>query len=114
LAESEKALAEAITAQKAADNKLQAMQERIHELETHLEEEGRESSHMDLLQQRLAEEMEDERKQHQQDIEERDFNLNQTQKKYQGTCFVKATVPLDVDIPKAQLHELTEGMLLRI
>jgi myosin heavy chain 9/10/11/14 len=42
---------------------------------------------MELLRTRLAEAMEDERKQHQQDIEERDFNIEAMRKKYQGMCF---------------------------
>ena len=42
--------------------------------------------HLDLeaLQQRLAEEMADERKQHQKDLEEREFAADQTRKKYQS------------------------------
>ena len=59
----------------------------MQELERKLEEEGRESSDLELLRQRLAEEMEDERKQHQQDIAERDFAADQTRKKYQGTLY---------------------------
>jgi hypothetical protein len=37
-----------------------------------------------LLQKRLAEELEDEREQHQKDLAERDFTIDQTRKKYQG------------------------------
>lgn len=56
----------------------------MKELERKLEEEGRESSDLELLRSRLAEEMEDERKQHQQDLAERDFLADQTRKKYQA------------------------------
>lgn len=58
----------------------------MRELEHRLEDEGRESSDLEVLRQRLAEEMEDERKQHQQDIAERDFAADQTRKKYQGAA----------------------------
>ncbi len=63
---------------------LKAAEERVKDLEAKLEEEGRESSDLELLQQRLAEEMHDERKQHQQDLADRDFAADQTRKKYQS------------------------------
>ena len=69
----------------AIEQRAQAAEQRVQELERKLEEEGRESSDLELLRQRLADEMEDERKQHQQDIAERDFAADQTRKKYQGT-----------------------------
>jgi myosin protein heavy chain len=39
------------------------------------------------LRQRLAEELDDERAQHQKDLAERDFTTDQTRKKYQGKLF---------------------------
>ena len=66
------------------EERVKAAEARIHDLEAKLEEEGRESSDMELLRQRLREEMEDARKQHQQDLAERDFAADQTRKKYQG------------------------------
>ncbi|TBU21401.1 nonmuscle myosin heavy chain b [Dichomitus squalens] len=84
LADAEKAHAEAVADRQATEQRLQTAEQRIQELEHKLEEEDRESSDLALLRQRLAEEMEDERKQHQQDIAERDFAADQTRKKYQA------------------------------
>lgn len=70
-----------------AEDHLQVLQERLRELEARLDEEGRESADMEEFRHRLAEEMEDERKQHSQDLEERDFTVDQTRKKYQGWVF---------------------------
>lgn len=54
-------------------------------MESKLEEEGRESSDLAVIQKRLEEELDDEREQHQKDLAERDFTIDQTRKKYQGT-----------------------------
>ena len=54
-------------------------------MESKLEEEGREASDLAVFQKRLEEELEDEREQHQKDLAERDFTIDQTRKKYQGT-----------------------------
>jgi hypothetical protein len=72
----------------AAINNLKAAEMRIHELEARLEKEGREFSDMGVLRQRISEEMEDERKQYQKDLAERDFTADQTRKKYQGTAML--------------------------
>ena len=85
LADAEKAQAEAVADRQASEQRLQSAEQRIQELERKLDEEGRETSDLALLRQRLAEEMEDERKQHHQDIADRDFAADQTRKKYQGT-----------------------------
>ena len=63
---------------------MKEVERKTHELETRLEEENRETTDMDVLRQRLAEEMEDERKQYQKDLSERDFAADQTRKKYQS------------------------------
>jgi len=63
---------------------LQAADQRIRTLEADMDKEGRESSEMTILRQRLADELEDEREQHQKDLSERDFTIDQTRKKYQG------------------------------
>lgn len=68
-----------------AEHRLQAAEQKLQQLRSKLEEEGRDSSELGALQQRLAEELEDERAQHQKDIAERDFATDQTRKKYQGT-----------------------------
>ena len=77
-------MADAAAERQATEERLKATEERMHELEAKLEEEGRESSDLEMLRQRLREEMEDERKQHQQDLAERDFTADQTRKKYQS------------------------------
>ncbi len=69
----------------AATNKLRFAEAKIQQLETRLEKESRESSDMGALRQRISEEMDDERKQYQKDLVERDFTADQTRKKYQGT-----------------------------
>lgn len=84
LADAEKAHVVVVQERQATEERLKIAEDRIHDLEGKLEEEGRESSDMELLRQRLREEMEDERKQHQQDLAERDFTADQTRKKYQG------------------------------
>lgn len=63
---------------------LQAAEQRVRTLEAEIDKEGRESSELTVLRQRLAEELEDEREQHQKDLSERDFTIDQTRKKYQG------------------------------
>lgn len=83
LADAEKAQAEAAADRQAMEERLKTAEARIRDLESKLEEEGRESSDLELLRQRLKEEMEDARKQHQQDLAERDFAADQTRKKYQ-------------------------------
>ncbi|KAF8958407.1 myosin II heavy chain [Flammula alnicola] len=81
LAESEKSLAKSTEEFKKS---LKASERRIKDLEKELHKEGRESSETGLLRQRLAEELEDEREQHQKDLAERDFTMDQTRKKYQA------------------------------
>ncbi|KDR70292.1 hypothetical protein GALMADRAFT_128012 [Galerina marginata CBS 339.88] len=81
LAEAEKSLAKSSEKYKKA---LKTSERRIQALETELAKEGRESSETTLIRQRLAEELDDEREQHRKDLEERDFTIDQTRKKYQG------------------------------
>ncbi|KAF8880496.1 class II myosin [Infundibulicybe gibba] len=84
LVETEKAKADAIAERKIADDRLKAAEKKLRNLDAKLEEEGRDSSDMAMLRQRLAEELEDEREQHQKDLAERDFTTDQTRKKYQA------------------------------
>jgi len=72
----------------AAKDKLKVAEAKIHDLSARLEEESREFTDMGVLRQRIAEEMEDERKQYQKDLADRDFTADQTRKKYQGTAFL--------------------------
>jgi flagellar biosynthesis chaperone FliJ len=66
---------------------LKASERKVKELEKELHKEGRESSETSLLSQRLAAELDDEREQHQKDLSERDFAMDQTRKKYQGMAY---------------------------
>lgn len=84
LSDLEKAHQDALKQRTAVEERLQASEARVQELEEKLEEDGKDSSDMAVMQQRLAEALEDEREQHRKDLEERDFNMDQTQKKYQG------------------------------
>lgn len=81
----EKALADAKAETKAVKEKYQAAEKKLRSMESKLEEEGREASDLAVIQKRLEEELEDEREQHQKDLAERDFTIDQTRKKYQGT-----------------------------
>ena len=81
---------------KGLEESLKASEERVRELEARLEEEGSEFANAEILRQRLAESMEDERKQHAQDLADRDFAADQTRKKYQ-----------------AELAQLSEGRFKR-
>ena len=93
LADAEKAQAESAADRAALEERLKTTEARMHELEAKLEEEGRESSDLELLRQRLKEEMEDARKQHQQDLAERDFAADQTRKKYQSKINITFDYP---------------------
>ena len=65
-------------------NQLMFAETKVQELKTRLERESRESSDMGVLRQRISAEMDDERKQYQKELAERDFTADQTRKKYQG------------------------------
>lgn len=56
--------------------------------------------------------MEDERKQHQQDLAERDFAADQTRKKYQGEFSSLSTDCKVLIWPSAELAQLTEGIIV--
>lgn len=84
MADAEKAQAEATADRQATEDRLKAAEARLHELEAKLEEEGRESSDLEVLRQRLREEMEDAGKQHQQELADQEFASDQTRKKYQS------------------------------
>lgn len=110
LADAEKAQAEATADRQALEERLKGAEIRVHELEAKLEEEGRESSDLELLRQRLKEEMEDARKQHQQDLAERDFAADQTRKKYQSECDISFRYAFaNPFCHVAELAQLSEG-----
>jgi len=62
---------------------LKNSERRVQALETELAKESQEGTEPSQLR-RLTEELEDEREQHQKDLSERDFTIDQTRKKYQG------------------------------
>jgi hypothetical protein len=96
----------------AAEDTLKAAEVKIRELEARLEEESREFTDMGVLRQRISEEMEDERKQYQKDLAERDFTADQTRKKYQGTAFLSFIRPcpsITSHCHTAELAQLSEG-----
>lgn len=84
MADAETAHAQAVGELKTAEDRIQAAEQQIRDLETRLEDENREIGDMELFRRRLTEEMEDERDQYQKDLAERDFTIDQTRKKYQG------------------------------
>ncbi|QRV93317.1 Myosin head (motor domain) [Ceratobasidium sp. AG-Ba] len=83
LAENEKILAESNNERLEVEAALERAEKHIVDLEAKLEDENREVTNMELLQQRLAEAMEEERDQYAKDLQERDFAIDQTRKKYQ-------------------------------
>jgi myosin protein heavy chain len=84
LADIEKLQSETVAERHAVEQRLKTAEQTIRALEAKLDEGGRESSDLDILRQRLSEELEDERKQHLKDLADRDFTTDQTRKKYQG------------------------------
>jgi myosin heavy chain 9/10/11/14 len=87
LQEAEKAMTEAIGERKACEEGLRSAEAHIRSLEARLESENRGNSDMELFRRRITEEMEEERDQHQKDLTERDFTIDQTRKKYQSKEF---------------------------
>jgi len=83
-----KAQATLVAERDATEDRMKATEAKNRELEARLEEESREFTDMGVLRQRIAEEMDDERKQYQKELAERDFTADQTRKKYQGTVFL--------------------------
>jgi myosin protein heavy chain len=83
-ADAEKAHAQAVSELKIAEDRIQAAEQQIRDLEGKLEDEKREIGDMELFRRRLTEEMDDERDQYQKDLAERDFTIDQTRKKYQS------------------------------
>jgi myosin protein heavy chain len=91
MTEAGKTQATLVAERDAAEDRMNATEAKNRELEARLEEESREFTDMGVLRQRIAEEMDDERKQYQKELAERDFTADQTRKKYQGTVFLSST-----------------------
>jgi hypothetical protein len=106
-----KAQSSIIAERDSAEDRLKAAEAAMRELELRLEEGSREFTDMGVLRQRISEEMEDERKQYQKDLAERDFTADQTRKKYQGIAFIYIHLP-DNKMSfsyTAELAQLSEG-----
>ena len=88
LAEVEKSQPEAVAERNAAEQWLQAAEKTIWDLEAKLDKEGRESSQLDILRQRLSDKLEDEHKQQLKDLTDHNFITDQMRNKYQGQCMV--------------------------
>ncbi|KAF5353873.1 hypothetical protein D9756_007302 [Leucocoprinus leucothites] len=80
----EKALADTKAEADSVKKKFHSVEKKLRSMESKLEEEGREASDLAVIQKRLEEELDDEREQHQKDLAERDFTIDQTRKKYQA------------------------------
>ncbi|KIK63916.1 hypothetical protein GYMLUDRAFT_423423 [Collybiopsis luxurians FD-317 M1] len=84
LSEIEKIQANTVAKLKSNEETLRSAHQRIKELEKKLKDEGDESGDLVELNHRLAEELHDEKAQHQKDLEEHEFASDQTRKKYQA------------------------------
>jgi myosin heavy chain 9/10/11/14 len=82
--EAERAHALTVADLKASEERLRKTEARLNQLQTKLDETTREMNEFEIIKRRLLEEVEDERDQHQKDLSERDFTVDQTRKKYQG------------------------------
>ena len=80
----EKTHLDLVSEKKAIEERLQTTGHKLQELEEQIEEEDRQSSELGIHRRRLAQQLQDERLQHQKDLADRDFTSDQTRKKYQG------------------------------
>lgn len=85
LAELEKANKDSLGDHKSIQGRYSAAEKQVRELEAKLQQESAETAQLALLNQRLAEELEDAKNEHHKDVEELDFKGDQTRKKYQST-----------------------------
>ena len=86
MAEAEQAQAEAVAERKAIEDRLASTEKQLRDLEAKMDEDKRTMTDLELLRQTLTEEMQSERDQHEKDLAERDFTMDQTRKKYQCEC----------------------------
>jgi myosin protein heavy chain len=87
---------------------LKTSERRVKELEKMMQKEDRETSELGHLKQRLLEELEDERKAHQQQLEGLNFTMDQTRNKYQGEHPILA-IPGVFSCLAGELGQLSEG-----
>ncbi|KAG9003013.1 hypothetical protein FRB94_001636 [Tulasnella sp. JGI-2019a] len=79
----EKGQVAAVADRKAAEARITTLEQQVRDLEARLEDDNRGYADAELLNSRLAEEMESERDQYQKDLSDRDFTIDQTRQKYQ-------------------------------
>lgn len=91
---------------------LKASERRVKDLEKMLHKEDRETSELGHLKQRLLEELDDERKTHQQQLEGLNFTMDQTRNKYQGEFLNSWFLGL-FSFLAAELAQLSEGQSWR-
>lgn len=106
----EKTYLDHVEEKKAIQERLQTTERKLRELEQQIEEEDRESSELGIHRRRLAQQLQDERLQHQKDLSERDFTSDQTRKKYQGNRSFMIMWE-DTDLLSAELAQLSEGIV---
>ena len=85
----EKAHAQALKERKAAEDRAAKAEQELRNLSAKLESGDRQSSDIQVIRQRLEEELQEERDRHVSDLAERDFAMSQTQITYQSEwrCF---------------------------
>ena len=77
-------MAEAVGGRRAADERALSYERHIKELEKRLESQDRGRDDTEILRRRMTEQLQEERDQYQKDLNERDFIVDQTRKKYQA------------------------------
>ncbi|CAG8563681.1 4096_t:CDS:10 [Ambispora gerdemannii] len=80
--ELEAALSDAINDRKSAEEKIKTLEEEIVEMESKMDDEAMEMADLSLIKRRLQEDIDEERDRYKKDLEEREFALEQTRKKY--------------------------------
>jgi myosin protein heavy chain len=73
---------------KASEHQLRQTEGRLNQVQAKLDEASRQISDFEIERRRMLEEMEDARDQHQKELSERDFTVDQTRKKYQGKLYL--------------------------
>lgn len=108
LSELEKSQKDVVSERKALQERVRSAEQRTKEMYAKLGAGTPELTALNELRQRLAEELDDERAQHQKDLAERDFTIDQTRKKYQGKFLYVQVAPMLMIWP-AELAQLSEG-----
>lgn len=109
--EAERSLAESRSDCKALEDRLASTEKQLRDTEAKSDEDKRAIADLEHFRQTLMEEVQGERDQHEKDLAERDFNMDQTRKKYQCRLLEvfrslrKCLIYLHI----AELTQITEG-----